>query len=352
MANDGPASQRFRAERQHSWQQLEALVRQAEQQGLERLDAQELFRIPLLYRACASSLSVARSVSLDANLVAYLESLASRAYFVVYGARSGLGALAGTFVWHRFPAAVRSVLWPIVLAGALMIGGVAAGWSITAADSAWFEAFVSEEMASGRTPAATREELAETLSHKPPPGEALAAFASFLFSNNARVGMMCFALGAALGVPVVVLLVYNGLALGAMCAVFAGKGLTAEFLAWLAIHGTTELTAVVICGGAGFHLAGAMIDPGRQSRMAALAARGRVAATLVLGAVMMLFCAALLEGFGRQLVMDTTARGGVGGVMLAAWCAYFACCGRKVPGRPRRRWDRGPGAAETGGAEG
>ena len=329
MADDALASHRFREERQQSWRQLEALVRRAERDGLKSLDALELLSIPMLYRACASSLSVARSISLDASLAAYLESLTSRAYFVVYGARVGLRALVGAFVARSFPATVRAALWPILLAAGLMFGGGAAGWTITATDSAWFEAFVSAEMASGRTPAATREELAATLFDKPPPGEALAAFASFLFSNNARVGMLCFALGAAFGVPVVLLLVYNGLVLGAMCAVFAGKGLTVEFLAWLAIHGTTELTAVVICGGAGFHLAGAMIDPGRQSRLAALAARGRSAAVLVLGAVLMLVLAALLEGFGRQLVTDTAIRAGVGGAMLAGWCAYFACCGRR-----------------------
>ena len=331
MADEALASRRFREERQQSWQQLEALVRRAERDGLKRLEAGELLSIPLLYRACASSLSVARSISLDASLVAYLESLTSRAYFVVYGARAGFRALAAAFVGHGFPATVRAARWSILLAAALLFGGAAAGWTITATDSAWFEAFVGAEMAGGRTPAATREELAATLFDKPPPGEALAAFASFLFSNNAGVGMLCFALGAAFGVPVVLLMVYNGLLLGAMCAVFAGKGLTVEFLAWLAIHGTTELTAVVICGGAGFHLAGAMIDPGRRSRLAALAVRGRSAAVLVLGAVLMLLLAAILEGFGRQLITDTAVRAGVGAVLLTGWCAYFACCGRRRP---------------------
>lgn len=335
MADEGLASQRFRDERQQSWRQLEGLVERAERGGLARLEAGELLSIPLLYRACASSLSVARSISLDANLVAYLESLASRAYFVVYGVRTGLGTLAGRFVACDFPATVRALLLPIALAAALLFGAAAAGWVITAADSAWFEAFVSEQAASGRTPAATREELAQTLFDKPPPGEQLAAFASFLFGNNAGVGMLCFALGAAFGVPVVLLLIYNGLMLGAMCAVFAGKGLTVEFLAWLAIHGTTELTAVVICGGAGFHLAAAMIDPGRRSRLAALAAHGRNAAVLVLGAVLMFLLAAGLEGFGRQLVTDTAIRAGVGGAMLAGWCAYFACCGRRRGARVR-----------------
>ena len=149
--------------------------------------------------------------------------------------------------------------------------------------------------------------FAETLFKKPPAAEALTAFASFLFQHNAGIGMLCFALGAAFGVPVVVLLFYNGLVLGAMCAVFARQALTADFLAWIAIHGTTSWPAVVICGAAGFHLAGAMIDPGRRSRLAALSASGRRAATLVVGAVVMLFVAAGIEAF-RAPVGDEHAR--------------------------------------------
>ena len=326
------ASYRFREERQARWQALEALVERAEREGLASLDAEELLEVPLLYRACASSLSVARSISLDANLVAYLESLVARAYFVVYGTRSGLVAIAVRFVFSELPAAVRSARWPILLSAALMFAPMAAGWALTAADGAWFDTFVSADMAGGRTPSASREELAETLFDSPPPAERLATFASFLFQHNARIGILCFALGAAFGVPVVLLLAYNGLALGAMCAVFAGKGLTVEFLAWLSIHGSTELLAVVICGGAGLHLARAMIDPGRHSRLTALKMHGRRAAVLAVGAVGMLFVAALIEAFGRQWVIDTTARFAIGGLMLVAWCMYFA-----VGGRGRRR---------------
>lgn len=328
MSEDQLASYRFREERQQGWQALERLLDAAERRGLASLQPDELLQIPRLYRVCASSLSVARSISLDANLVAYLESLTSRAYFVVYGVRDGAGALLMRFLRLQLPAAVRAVRWPIALATALMMVGVAAGWAITAADSAWFETFVDAQTAQGRTPSASREVLAETLFDTPPPGEQLTAFASFLFQNNARIGMLCFALGAAFGVPVVLLLLYNGLMLGAMCAVFAGKGLTIEFLAWLAIHGTTELFAVAICGGAGFHLASAMIDPGRRSRLAALAAHGREAALLAVGAVGMLFVAAAIEGYGRQWVADTAWRFAIGGFMLVAWCCYFGGVGR------------------------
>ena len=335
MAEATLASYRFRSERQERWRQLEALVVRAERAGLASLQAEELLSLPLLYRACASSLAVARSISLDANLVGYLESLVTRAYFVVYGARAGLASLLLRFLAREFPAAVRSAWRPMALAGALMLGGVCAGWAITASDSAWFGAFVSAGMAQERTPAASREALESTLFDTPPAVERLAVFASFLFQHNARVGMLCFALGAAFGAPVVLLLFHNGLSLGAMCAVFAGRDLTAEFLGWLAIHGTTELTAVLICGAAGFRLAAAMIDPGRRTRRAALAARGREAAVLVMGAVLMFLAAAALEGFGRQLVTSTPARFGVGGLMFAAWLAYFSLGGRAWTRRGR-----------------
>ena len=76
-------------------------------------------------------------------------------------------------------------------------------------------------------------------------------FATFLFTHNAAIGMLCFALGFAFGLPVMLLLFYNGLTLGALAALHESHGLSLEFWAWIAIHGSTELLAVIICGGAG-----------------------------------------------------------------------------------------------------
>ncbi len=339
MADDLLKSFRFRIEREARWRELEALVARAEKDGLRSLEAAELVRMPGLYRACMSSLSVARNLSFDANLRAYLESLCLRAYFVVYGVRTGFGQVIAAFLRRDFPQAVRST-WPaILLAAVLLVGGTATGWAIVAQEPAWFEAFVDPAMAQGRTPDATHEELTETIYRQPDAADQLMAFATFLFQNNARVGMLCFALGAAFGVPVVLLLCYNGLAIGAICAVFAGEGLTVEFLAWLSIHGTTELTAIVLCGGAGFHLAGAMISPGRRTRLTALRETGRTATTLVVGAVVMLFAAALLEGLGRQLITATSVRLGIGGAMLTLWVAYFAFSGRRGSADPVHHGD-------------
>ncbi len=336
MSEDLLKSYRFRVEREEKWRELEALISRAERHGLHSLSADELVRAPSLYRACMSSLSVARSISLDANLIAHLESLCLRAYFVVYGVRTSLGQVLAGFFRRDFPAAVRRTVWASALAAFLLFAGIATGWAVTATEPAWFEAFISPDMAQGRTPDASHEELAKTIFDKPKAADQLTAFATSLFQHNARIGMLCFALGAAFGVPVVLLLFYNGLTIGAIIAVFADKDLTIEFLAWLSIHGTTELAAIVLCGGAGFHLAAAMINPGHRTRLAALKENGRTATIVLVGAVVMLFVAALLEGLGRQLIIDTTARLTVGCTMLTLWLVYFALCGRSQPARGAR----------------
>jgi hypothetical protein len=57
--------------------------------------------------------------------------------------------------------------------------------------------------------------------------------------------------------------------------------------------------------------------------MAAAAHAGRIAETAMVGVVVMLLFAGLLEGIGRQTITSDTARYAIGGGMLALWIAYF-----------------------------
>jgi uncharacterized membrane protein SpoIIM required for sporulation len=98
---------------------------------------------------------------------------------------------------------------------------------------------------------------------------------------------------------------------------------------WLFIHGITELLAIILCGAAGLALGGAVAFPGAHSRLANLAATGRVAAQVVIGAVALLLIAGLLEGLGRQLITDTSLRYVIAATTGTAWCLYFGFAGRK-----------------------
>jgi uncharacterized membrane protein SpoIIM required for sporulation len=163
-------------------------------------------------------------------------------------------------------------------------------------------------MAESRGPATATEDLRAILYKTADLTDTLTAFAAYLFTHNAAIGMLAFALGFALGMPVVILMFYNGLIIGAIAALYHSRGLSVELWAWLAIHGTTELLAVALCGGAGLVLGGGVAFPGRHSRLDSLARRGRLAARIVMGAILMFLVAGLLEGFGRQLIHDMTAR--------------------------------------------
>ena len=159
----------------------------------------------------------------------------------------------------------------------------------------------------------------------------LSAFAAYLFSNNAQVAILAFSLGFAFGVPSILLLIHNMALLGAMLWLYHDAGLLLDFIAWLSVHGTTELFAILLAGGAGIHIGRSMAFPGNRSILTAAAESGRRAAQVMSGVIIMLMIAAVLEGFARQLVTDTGSRFIIGGFMLAVWLAYFLLVGRRLP---------------------
>lgn len=328
-ADTAPAfsASRFRAEREADWTAFDALLTRLEKGSAASLSTDELLRLPVLYRATLSSLSIARATSLDRALNDYLESLAMRGYFLLYGVREKRSARLLRFFTQDWPAAVRMVWKETVVIAAVMLLGIATSWSMVASNPDWYFQFVSEDMASGRTPDASVDYLKSTLGH----GEAedeevnsgLHIFATYLFTHNSRVSIMSFALGFAFGVPTIILEYYQGLIFGAMMAVFAGKGLGFDFGGWLAIHGTTELFAAILSGAAGLRIGVAMLFPGATDRLTALSLAGRTAGKVMVGVILMLLCAGLLEGFGRQLITDTGVRYGVGTAMLLFWCVYY-----------------------------
>ena len=327
MSTVGLKSVEFRREREAGWRRLEDMVRRAERRGLASLSAAELMRLPNLYRAALSSLSVARVISLDQNVVRYLENLSARAYLCVYGARTRPGAFIWSFFANRLPAAVRAARWPIAIAALVFALGGVTGFALVAQDFEHYYSIMGADET--RNPAATTADLRDTLFDGGDSAEdQLTLFASFLFSNNARVGMLAFALGFALGLPAFLLLFYNGLRIGAFAALFDSRGLSVELWGWLLIHGSTELLAVCVAGGAGLVLGSAIAFPGRHSRLDTLRERGPQAGLVALGAVLMFFVAALLEGFARELITDTTTRYVIAGVMLTVWLGYFALVGR------------------------
>lgn len=323
-------SAEFRKGREQSWKQLEDMVERIEKGGIAALSAEEIQRLPLLYRTAMSSLSVARAIVLDRGLLLYLENLSLRAYLAVYGPRASIMESLSRFFQHGFPEAVRSLRWHLAIVFAVLIAGTFAGYALVQADASYFTMLVPESLAADRGPTSTAAELLEDEIFAPWPGfvDAFIVFANSLFRHNAMVGVLCFGLGFALGVPTLILIAYQGLILGAFIALHVQRGLGIDFIGWLSIHGITEILAILLCAAAGLAVAEKILFPGTLSRLESLSRYGKTAASVAAGSVALFFIAGLLEGGFRQLIDNTTGRYAFAAITAALWLAYFLS-GRK-----------------------
>ena len=315
-------SQRFRQAREEDWRRLERLMDKAEKGSASKLTDAEILAVPVLYRSTLSALSVARETSLDQGLIDYLETLSARAYFFVYGSRATIQDRLVAFFRTDWPAAVRG-LWreTLISATLMLLGALVGGWLVMH-EPEWFYAFVPADLSGGRDPAASTETLRATLDGADD-AQGLSAFAAYLFTHNAQVALLAFAVGFALCLPTGLLILYNGATLGAFFALFASRGLGFELGGWLLIHGVTELFAVILAGAAGLRIGWAVAFPGQRRRMDAAVEAGRTAAIAMGGVVVMLMFAGLLEGFGRQLIVDTGLRYAVAAATAVIWGLYF-----------------------------
>jgi uncharacterized membrane protein SpoIIM required for sporulation len=315
-------SQRFRQAREDDWRRLERLMDKAEKGSASKLTDAEILAVPVLYRSTLSALSVARETSLDQGLIEYLETLSARAYFFVYGSRATIQDRLVAFFRTDWPAAVRGLWRETLVSAALMLLGALVGAWLVMHEPEWFYAFVPADLSGGRDPAASTETLRATLDGADG-AQGLSAFAAYLFTHNAQVALLAFALGFALCLPTGLLILYNGATLGAFFALFASRGLGFELGGWLLIHGVTELFAVILAGAAGLRIGWAVAFPGQRRRLDAAVEAGRTAGIAMGGVVVMLMFAGLLEGFGRQLIVDTGLRYAVAAATALIWGLYF-----------------------------
>ncbi|MEM9838123.1 MAG: stage II sporulation protein M [Pseudomonadota bacterium] len=326
--NQSLRSLRFRDENEQTWKRLEALIGKVERRGAGGLSAEEAIELPRLYRATLSSLSVARETLLERATLQYLDALVARGYLAVYTEHKHPFEAISEFFSTAWSRSVRAIGWETLTATVIFFAGATAAYALVAGDADWFFSFVNRAFAAGRTPEATAESLRVGL-YTPADASRLSIFAAELFSNNTGVALLAFALGFAFGVPTAFLLFYNGALLGAMMYVYASKGLAFGFTGWLLIHGVTELLAIVLAGAAGLRIGRAVAFPGKLTRLGSARRAGQDTAPAMIGVCLMLVLAAILESFGRELIISDTVRYSIAVTSGLFWLIYFVVPGRR-----------------------
>jgi uncharacterized membrane protein SpoIIM required for sporulation len=115
----------------------------------------------------------------------------------------------------------------------------------------------------------------------------------------------------------------NGLHIGAIATLVGQNNLAYPFWAFVFPHGSLELPAIFLSGGAGLLIARALLFPGRYRRTDALKLYGMKAAKLLFGIVPILLIAGTIEGFfSPNPIVPDILKYSVGIVLLLALVVY------------------------------
>ncbi|QEC51800.1 putative membrane protein SpoIIM required for sporulation [Anseongella ginsenosidimutans] len=119
----------------------------------------------------------------------------------------------------------------------------------------------------------------------------------FITFNNIKVSFLAFVAGALFSFGTVWILFRNGIMLGAFQYFFYQKGLLTSSVLTIWIHGTLEISAIIIAGAAGMVMGNSLLFPGTWSRLESFKRGARRGLKIVIGLVPVFIVAGFLEGF-------------------------------------------------------
>ena len=275
----------FVSRRQADWDGLNKLLGQLSTGGLK---LEEIDRLDRLYRQASADLAQAQSSYSGTDVHRFLNQLCARAYGEIYRSRADRPAAIRTFFAREFPQAVREELRYVALAAGMMGLGLILGSMTVALVPQGVALFVPEPI---QAIVAKGQLWTDDLDGSS------SAIAVGILTNNLRVTFSAFALGITGGIGTVVILVFNGLQIGALVTFTFQNGVGWRLLEFIAAHGPVELSVISLTGAAGLMVGHALIDPGEQTRTEAMRERAGKAVRLVLGCAPFLALIGVVEGF-------------------------------------------------------
>jgi uncharacterized membrane protein SpoIIM required for sporulation/uncharacterized RDD family membrane protein YckC len=309
------------------WDRYHGMLETASKKGLNGLPEREVSRFAGLYREVAADLARARTYGGSPELVYLLEREVGAGHNLLYRPARRSWQLLKEWLTAGFPRLVRKRWVPIAIATALLYVPALVTYAAVRANPDLSRQLVPPVMMSR----AEEAEQKEATGHgyvEVSDGE-MPLMASSIMSNNVQVTFLTFAGGILAGLGTVLVLVSNGLSLGAVAGVFANHGQSLHLWTFVVGHGAIEMTAICIAGGAGLWLGSAFVLPGRKTRGEVLVERGREAISLIAGTTMMLVIAGSIEGFISPSALPRAVKMSFAGVIALMLIAYLIFGGRE-----------------------
>jgi uncharacterized membrane protein SpoIIM required for sporulation len=255
----------------------------------------------------------------------YLNGLVARGHGVVYR--------RGGHVWRRIQTFYRETLprtyrqsWPFVVASAALL--------FVPAIVAYFVVLAHPEAAYG----IASPELINRVHHHQLwtdiPPELRVTAAGLIALNNIYVTMVAFAFGVIFGLPVIYVLINNGISLGGLFGLTQAYGVSGGLFEFVIGHGVLELSIVIAEGAAGLMMGWALISPGNRKRADALVIASRRAFTLLVGLSPLLLIAGTIEGNISPSGAPFAAKLTIGLTTGVLYYTYLLVVGRRPRAAP------------------
>jgi uncharacterized membrane protein SpoIIM required for sporulation len=300
-------SNQWIAKRRPHWDRLAALLAQSDQSGLARLSRAELQELALLYRQVAADLSVLRQDPTARTYAEHVNHLLARAHHVIYSGRKTNFGMLFRFLRDEYPAIFQRNLRFVVASLLVSVAWGVLGAVLTDARPEFMRHYIGPQMIATME---RHEMWTKSIVTVAPMAS------SAIMTNNLTVSFVTFASGIAFGLGTFFYLYLNGMMLGVISAACHQYGMSLALWSFVAPHGSLELPAILIAGGAGFRLGYSMLFPGSLRWRDSIAQGGIEATRLVSGVIPMLIIAGTLEGFFSPSHAAVPLKFAVGGLLF------------------------------------
>lgn len=266
------------------WQEFEALLQSPERKNPDRLSE--------LFFELTDDLSYARTFYPGSKTVSYLNQLTSRVHREIYKNKKERSGRIFSF-WKRelpllFKKSHKQLLYSfLTFALAIIIGAVSAAHDDTFVRLILGDTYVNmtlDNIEKG-DPMAVYKKMNE-----------MDMFLGITL-NNIYVSFLAFIAGLIFSFGTIYILFTNGIMLGAFQYFFYQHDLLAESMLTIWIHGTLEISAIVIAGCAGLVMGNSILFPGTLPRGTSFIRGAKQGIKIIIGLVPIFITAGFLEGF-------------------------------------------------------
>lgn len=274
---------RFIAQNKEKWQESENLL------GNSFKDPEKLSN---LFTQVVDDLSYSRTYYPNRSVRVYLNKIAREYFSIIYSHKKEKRNAFKRFWLDELPQIVIYCKRPLLISLCIFLSAAAIGVFSAIKDPQFTSTILGDSYVS-MTKANIEKGDPMAVYKK---GHQVDMFLGITL-NNLMVAFRTYVFGIFLSIGTVAILLYNGIMVGCFQFFFVERGLFAESALTIWLHGTLEISSIILAGGAGLTLGSGLIFPGTYSRLQSFQISAIRSLKLMLGISPIFVLAGIIESF-------------------------------------------------------